>query len=143
MCIRDRLDTEITKSLVPTNDVIVGSELAFAPVSQANLTARKEWGMSLGNLGNWQLQMAMSEKRFSDIMDPNKAKQRGHRFVNMRYGMSNDEWTAELYIDNVTDERAEISNTFVFDRSRLSVINIYSKYCIFNIKFIFSHLKLL
>ncbi|MDA8808802.1 TonB-dependent receptor [Gammaproteobacteria bacterium] len=116
------LDTEITKSLVPTNDVIVGSELAFAPGSQANLTARKEWGMSSGNTGHWQLQMAMSEKSFSDIMAPNKAIQRSHHFVNMRYGMSNDEWTAELYIDNVTDKRAEISNTFVFDRSRLSVI---------------------
>lgn len=116
------LDTEITKSLVPTNDVVVGSDLAFAPGSQANLTARKEWGMSSGNTGHWQLQMARSEKSFSDIMAPNKAIQRSHHFINMRYGMSNDEWTAELYIDNVTDKRAEISNTFVFDRSRLSVI---------------------
>ena len=116
------LDTEITKSLVPTNDVVVGSDLAFAPGSQANLTARKEWGMSSGNTGHWQLQIARSEKSFSDIMAPNKAIQRSHHFVNMRYGMSNDEWTAELYIDNVTDKRAEISNTFVFDRSRLSVI---------------------
>ncbi|MDB3915847.1 TonB-dependent receptor [Gammaproteobacteria bacterium] len=116
------LDTEITKSLVPTPDVVVGSDLAFAPGSQANLTARKEWGMSSGNTGHWQLQMARSEKSFSDIMAPNKAIQRSHHFINMRYGMSNDEWTAELYIDNVTDKRAEISNTFVFDRSRLSVI---------------------
>ncbi|MDB9984907.1 TonB-dependent receptor [Gammaproteobacteria bacterium] len=116
------LDTEITKSLVPTSDVVVGSDLAFAPGSQANLAARKEWGMSSGNTGHWQLQMARSEKSFSDIMAPNKAIQRSHHFVNMRYGMSNDEWTAELYIDNVTDKRAEISNTFVFDRSRLSVI---------------------
>ena len=116
------LDTEITKSLVPTPDVVVGSDLAFAPGSQANLTARKEWGMSSGNTGHWQLQMARSEKSFSDIMAPNKAIQRSHHFVNIRYGMSNDEWTAELYIDNVTDKRAEISNTFVFDRSRLSVI---------------------
>ena len=116
------LDTEITKSLVPTSDVVVGSDLAFAPGSQANLAARKEWGMSSGNTGHWQLQMARSEKSFSDIMAPNKAIQRSHHFINMRYGMSNDEWTAELYIDNVTDKRAEISNTFVFDRSRLSVI---------------------
>ena len=116
------LDTEITKSLVPTSDVVVGSDLAFAPGSQANLAARKEWGMSSGNTGHWQLQIARSEKSFSDIMAPNKAIQRSHHFVNMRYGMSNDEWTAELYIDNLTDKRAEISNTFVFDRSRLSVI---------------------
>ncbi len=40
----------------------------------------------------------------------------------MRYGMSNDEWTAELYVDNLTDKRTQISNTFVFDRERISVI---------------------
>ena len=36
--------------------------------------------------------------------------------------MTNDDITAELYIDNVTDERAEISNTFVFDRQRIAYI---------------------
>ena len=36
--------------------------------------------------------------------------------------MSNDDWSAELYVDNVTDQRAEVSNTFVFDRQRISVI---------------------
>jgi hypothetical protein len=36
--------------------------------------------------------------------------------------MSNDNMTAELYIDNVNDERAAISNTFVFDRQRVSYI---------------------
>jgi outer membrane receptor protein involved in Fe transport len=116
------LDTEITKSLVPTNDVVVGSELAFAPGSQGNLTARKEWGMSGGNTGHWQLQTSRTDYSFSDIMEPNKAVQKAGRFVNIRYGVSNDDWTAELYIDNVTDKRTEISNTFVFDRSRLTVI---------------------
>ena len=116
------LDTEITKSLVPTNDVVVGSELAFAPGSQGNLTARKEWGMSGGNTGHWQLQTSRTDYSFSDIMEPNKAVQKDGRFVNIRYGVSNDDWTAELYIDNVTDKRTEISNTFVFDRSRLTVI---------------------
>jgi len=116
------LDTEITKSLVPTDDVVVGSDLAFAPGSQANLTVRKEWGMSSGKVGHFQLQMSRSAKSFSDIMAPNKAVQKSNHFLNMRYVMSNDEWNAELYIDNVTDKRAEISNTFVFDRSRLTVI---------------------
>ncbi len=36
--------------------------------------------------------------------------------------MSNYSWMAELYVDNITDERAEISNTFVFDRQRVAVI---------------------
>ncbi|MEY8212763.1 MAG: TonB-dependent receptor, partial [Gammaproteobacteria bacterium] len=46
------LNTEITKSLVPTADVVVGSDLAFAPGFQANFTARKEWGTSSGNKKN-------------------------------------------------------------------------------------------
>jgi iron complex outermembrane receptor protein len=116
------LDTEITKSLVPTADVVVGADLAFAPGFQANLAVRKEWGMSSGNTGHLQLQAARSEKSFSDIMEPNKAVQSSHHFINFRYGMGNDDWSAELYVDNVTDKRAQISNTFVFDRQRVAVI---------------------
>ena len=43
-------------------------------------------------------------------------------YIDLRAGISNDELTAELYVDNVTDERAEISNTFVFDRQRIAYI---------------------
>jgi hypothetical protein len=42
--------------------------------------------------------------------------------MNVRTGVSNDEWTAEVYIDNLTNRRAEISNTFIFDRERISVV---------------------
>jgi outer membrane receptor protein involved in Fe transport len=50
------LNTEITKSLVPTTDVVVGSDLAFAPGSQANVTARKEWACLVETLviGNYK-----------------------------------------------------------------------------------------
>ena len=116
------LDTEITKSLVPTADVVVGSDLAFAPGFQANFTARKEWGTSSGNTGHWQAQFNHSRASDSDIMEPNRATQASYFLTNIRAGVSNDSWTAEMYIDNVTDERAEISNTFVFDRQRVAVI---------------------
>ena len=52
----------------------------------------------------------------------NRALQKSYSYIDMRAGVSNDDYTAELYIDNVTDERAEISNTFVFDRSRVTYI---------------------
>ena len=116
------LDTEITKALVPTNDVIVGQELAFAPGFQGNVSARKEWGLSGGNTGFWQAQFTMSDKSYSDIMGPNRAQQDSYNLVNVRGGISNDDWTAEMYVDNLTDERAEISNTFVFDRQRIAII---------------------
>ena len=116
------LDTEITKSLVPTADVVVGSDLAFAPGFQANFTARKEWGTSTGNTGHWQAQFNHSRASDSDIMEPNRATQASYFLTNIRAGVSNDNWTAEMYINNITDERAEISNTFVFDRQRVAVI---------------------
>jgi len=116
------LDTEITKSLVPTADVVVGSELAFAPGFQGNVSARKEWGMTSGNTGHWQAQVTVSDDSDSDIMEPNRATQKGYTLFNVRTGVSNDDWTAEFYIDNLTNRRAEISNTFVFDRQRLGVV---------------------
>jgi len=66
--------------------------------------------------------MVLSDKSYSDIMEPNKAVQDSYSYFNFRYGMSNDDWTSEIYIDNVFDKRADISNTFVFDRSRVAVI---------------------
>jgi outer membrane receptor protein involved in Fe transport len=116
------LETEITDALVPTNDVTVGSDLAFAPGLQGNVRVRQEWGMSAGNVGHMQVQFTYSDDSYSDVMNPNKALQDGYSYIDMRLGVSNDELTAELYIDNVTDERAEISNTFVFDRQRVAYI---------------------
>ncbi len=116
------LETEITDALVPTNDVTVGTDLAFAPGLQGNVRVRQEWNMSAGNVGHMQVQFTYSDDSFSDVMNPNKARQDSYSYVDMRFGVSNDDLTAELYIDNVTDERAEISNTFVFDRQRVAYI---------------------
>ena len=115
------LDTEITKSLVPTNDVIVGKPLAFAPEMQGNLRVRQEWGMSGGNVGHLQAQLNWSDDSDSDIMEPNRASQDSYSLLNIRAGITAEDYMVELYVDNVTDERAEISNTFVFDRQRLAV----------------------
>ena len=115
------LDTEIKKSLT-TNDVIAGKDLAFAPGMQANISARYEWDMASGNLGHIQGQLVTSDKSYSDIIEPNKAKQDSYSYANIRAGISNESWVAEMYIDNITDERAEISNNYVFDRQRVAVI---------------------
>ena len=41
--------------------------------------------------------------------------------VGITAGVSNDQWTAELYVDNLTDERAEVSGNFNYDRERITV----------------------
>jgi iron complex outermembrane receptor protein len=116
------LDTEITKTLTSSGDVVAGKELAFAPGMQGNVAARKEWSMSGGNMGHFQGQFVFSDESYSDIIEPNKAKQDSYSYLNLRAGISNDMWLAEVYIDNVTDERGEISNNYVFDRMRVTYI---------------------
>ena len=95
------LDTEIKKSLT-TSDVIAGEELAFAPGMQANIAARYEWGMSSGMQGHLQGQVITSDKSYSDIIEPNKAKQDSYSYANLRAGISNDSWLAEIYVDNIS-----------------------------------------
>ena len=116
------LSSEITEKLLPTNDVVEGAEMAFAPGYQGNVRVRQEFGMSNGYVGHAQVQLVYSDGATSDIMEPNKAKQNSYSYLDLRVGMSSDDITAELYIDNVTDKRAEISNNFVFDRQRVTVI---------------------
>ena len=115
------LDTEITESLVPTNDVIVGKPLAFAPEMQGNIRVRQEFGMSGGNVGHLQAQLTWSDESDSDIMEPNRARQDSYSYLDLRAGITAEDYVMELYVNNATDERAEISNTFVFDRQRLAV----------------------
>jgi outer membrane receptor protein involved in Fe transport len=116
------LETELTKKLVPTNDVVVGSDLAFAPRFQGNLRLKQEWEVGNGLMAHVIGQVTISDSSYSDVMEVNKAKQNSYSMLDVRGGISADDWKAELYIDNLTDERGEISNTFVFDRQRVSYV---------------------
>ena len=35
-------------------------------------------------------------------------------------GLAKDQWSAELYVENLFDEEAELARNFVFDRERIS-----------------------
>lgn len=115
------LDTEITKVLIPTNDVIEGDELAFAPEFQGNLQARYEWTLASGMTAHVMPHMAYSDGAYTDIITINRLKLDSWLIAGITAGVSNDEWTAELYIDNLTDERAEVSGNFNYDRQRITV----------------------
>jgi iron complex outermembrane receptor protein len=110
------LDTEITKVLTPTNDVIKGDELAFAPEFQGNLRARYEWDFgTTGKTAHVMPGVSWSSESFSDIITINRDKIDSYFMANVTAGISTDTWSAELYVNNLTDERAETSRNFVFD----------------------------
>ncbi|MEQ9661260.1 MAG: TonB-dependent receptor [Parasphingopyxis sp.] len=66
------LDTEITDVLTPTNDVLVGSELAFAPGFQGNMRLRYEWDFAPGFTAHIMPQITHSASSFTDIIEINK-----------------------------------------------------------------------
>lgn len=114
------LDTEITNVITPTNDVRRGDELAFAPEFQANLRARYEWPLDSGLTAHVMPHLTYSAESFSDIITINRDKLDSWSMLGLTVGVRASEWSAELFIDNLTDEEAEISRSFVFDRERVT-----------------------
>ncbi|MEP5938545.1 MAG: TonB-dependent receptor [Erythrobacter sp.] len=114
------LDTEITEVLIPTADVIAGSELAFAPSFQGNLRVRYEWDLSDTLEAYIQPQISYSASKVTDVIEINKLALDSYTIVDMAVGVSNENWRFELFGDNLFDERAQISGNFVNDRARIT-----------------------
>ncbi len=114
------LDSEITNVITPTDDVRVGDELAYAPSLQLNARARYEWEMDNGWMGHVMPQIAHSSESFSDVIVINRARIDSWTMLGVSAGVSTEDWMAELYVENLTDERAELARNFVFDRHRVT-----------------------
>ena len=114
------LDTEITKTLTTSTDVVAGDSLAFAPERQANVQARYEWQTDSGLTAHIMPHLAHSASSYSDIIRINRDRIAGWTMLGLTAGVTSDTWGAELYIDNLTDERAELSRNYINDRERVS-----------------------
>ena len=51
--------------------------------------------MAGGNLGHFQVQFTYSDDSYSDIMEPNKARQASYSYVDLRAGITNDDLTGD------------------------------------------------
>ncbi len=119
------LDTEITEVLVPTNDVVEGSDLAFAPAYQGNLRVRYEWDLEQEVAGqrltaHVMPQIVFSDDSVSDVVEINKMDLDGYVTLGGSMGVTGDNWGAELFASNLTNEYAELSGSFVYDRERIT-----------------------
>ena len=112
------LDTEITEVLTPTDDVRKGDSLAFAPEVQFNANARYDWTLSNGWDANAMVHVAYSDQSYSDIIVINRDLIDSWAMMGVSAGVSTESWDATVYVDNLTDERAELSRNYVNDRQR-------------------------
>lgn len=121
------LDSEITDVLVPTDDVVAGSELAFAPAYQGNLRVRYEWDLERQIAGqnvraHVMPQLVFSDSSVTDVIEINKMELDGYVTLGATAGLTGDNWGAELFATNLTNEYAELSGSFIFDRKRVTPI---------------------
>lgn len=116
------LDTEITRVITPTNDVTLGDSLAYAPERQANLRARYEWSVGSGMVAHVMPQIAHSASSYSDIVSINRDKLNSWTLFGFSAGVTSDTWSAELFAENLSDERAEIARSYNFDRDRVNYV---------------------
>ena len=114
------LDTEITNVITPTNDVRAGDKLAFAPEFQGTLRARYEWDLTSGWAAHIMPMVSWSSESFSDIILINRDEIDSWTMWGLTAGVANEKWSFELFGNNLSDERAEVSRNFVFDRQRVT-----------------------
>jgi outer membrane receptor protein involved in Fe transport len=115
------LDTEVTSNNTTSTDVIVGSELAYAPNYQGNLWARYEWNIGDGWIGHFMPSVAFSDSSYSDIISINSMEIPSWTKVNLTAGITADRWMVEAFVDNLTDEQVITGANYVNDRERLAL----------------------
>jgi outer membrane receptor protein involved in Fe transport len=89
-----------------------GRPLPLTPEFQGNLRARYYWDMSGGKEGYWQIGGKYSDEALNSIVDtatePN-TMQDSYVIMDAAVGLTTDTgWGVELYVENLTDERAQL-----------------------------------
>ncbi|MFT5611424.1 MAG: iron complex outermembrane receptor protein [Polaribacter sp.] len=101
-------DTELTR--VPANIVSIapeGSALALAPEVQVVVRGRYEWDMRGGNAFT-QAAYAYTDDTVSSINVGALEPLDSYSTVDLAAGYAKDNWSATLFVENATDELAEI-----------------------------------
>ena len=115
------LDAEVTE-LVGASVAIAqpGEDLSYAPSFQGNLRARYEWNVDGDFEAHIQPTLAYSGSSFSDIVLINRAEQDSYLLLGLSVGIRKENWSVEVFGENLTDERAQLNNSLIFDRERIT-----------------------
>jgi len=85
----------------------VGSRLALAPEVQYHLSARYQWTEN-ELMPYAQLVYAYTDNQFSSIVVDNRFLQKSYNTLDAAFGLKYDNWSIELFGENLTDERAQL-----------------------------------
>ena len=86
----------------------VGSELALTPELQINARARYDWVNKMGNETYWQAGVQHASDSWSSIVAADRYSQSRYTTADFAVGTTFGNWSGELFVENLTDERAEL-----------------------------------
>jgi outer membrane receptor protein involved in Fe transport len=101
-------DTEMKRVPPNVSDIAgPGSRLALAPEVQYHLSARYDW--SENKFAPYaQLVYAHTGDQYSSIVVDNRFLQQSYDTVDAAFGLNLENWSVELFGENLTDERAQL-----------------------------------
>lgn len=111
-------NTELTS--VPegaTNIVGAGADLSMTPTFQGNLLGRYTYDVGRYQ-GFTQLSVTYKGSAFSSIVLQDRFEMESYTLANFSIGVNADQWTGELYVNNITDKRPELYISFMDDTNR-------------------------
>jgi outer membrane receptor protein involved in Fe transport len=101
-------DTEMVRVPPNVSDIAgPGSRLALAPDVQYHVSARYEWSENRYE-PHAQLVYAYTGDQYSSIVVDNRFLQQSYQTVDASFGLRMENWTFELFGENLTDERAQL-----------------------------------
>ncbi|MDH3531826.1 MAG: TonB-dependent receptor [Gammaproteobacteria bacterium] len=84
-----------------------GTELPNVPEWKGNVSARYEFEWSTFD-AYWQAAWMYTGESFNEIRPDQRSAQDSYNILNLRAGISKDDWGIDAYINNATDEAANI-----------------------------------
>ena len=128
------LESELDDEVPGVDAVGKGSKLPFAPEFKASLLAQYNWPMAIAgsNEGFFQFQFSHTGASLNQVQafeggPTPQIKQQAYNWASVRLGLQGSSWEANLFINNLTDERGQLYHDVsdfepFFGRQRTSVI---------------------
>ena len=95
-------------SATALTSVPIGSPLALAPKWQGNMRARYEHEMASGSTFFGQLGAQFVGSSYTQTIKTYNQKLAAYTMMDTSMGVKKDGWSMELYVNNLTDKRAEL-----------------------------------
>ncbi|WP_440905278.1 TonB-dependent receptor [Catenovulum sp. SX2] len=98
----------------------VGSELPLTPNFQGNIRSHYNWKINKYWL-DWQLSLVYSQSAWSSLVAEQRELQDSYQIINTSISLELNKWLLQLYINNLTDERAEL---FINDQDDIKRVTV-------------------